>query len=144
MTDEKDELKDEHKFPELDTSALYVMERLGVVDDRVIVEGRITELYVSWNLKRGDFNSEEIRGHMKITPDNLTCDFIVDKVGQKIVDSRGSHVVAGEVFRVAARELDLRCLKLMTQHLLTIHAETEKKAERVQAGTAIESKEKTY
>jgi len=140
MTDEKDE----HKFPEPDASALYVMERLGVVDDRVIVEGRVTELDVSWSMQRGDYNPDYVHGHMKITSDNLTCDFIVDKVEQKIMEGRGSHVIAGEVFRVAARELDLQCLKLMTQHLLTIHAETEKKAERVQAGTAIESKEKTY
>ena len=139
-----DKTTDEHKFPDLDDAATYVMERMGVVDDRIVIEGRITELYVSWQLKRGEYNSEEIRGHMKIAPDNLVCDFIVDKVGQKVMEARGSHVVAGEVFRVAARELDLRCLELMTMHNLTIHNETKTKEDRVQMGTAIESKEKAY
>lgn len=140
----KETTTDEYQFPDLDDAAIYVVERLGAVDDRVIIEGRITELYVSWTLKRGDYNSEEIRGHMKIAPDNLMCDFIVDKVGQKIMEARGSHVIAGEVFRVAARELDLKCLDQMRMHMLTIYDETKTKEKRVQMGTAIESKEATY
>lgn len=120
-----------------DPAILYVIERWGNIEvgdtQSLVIEGSVTELYVSWQLKRGEYNSEIIHGHIKVRPDNLKCDIVVPKAATEIVEGGDDLAIMEHVFRRIAAQLGVQAQGAMIQHMGNIYAAKEKKAKRVDA-----------
>ena len=104
-----------------DPSILYVLKRWGEMGDSLVIEGRVEAMTATWELKRGEYNSENLRSHSRYLPDNLKCDIIIRKPEAEIVTAGGDIGIVGAVFRQFARELGNATFQLMVQHMDAVY-----------------------
>lgn len=104
-----------------DPAVQYILDKWGLVGDSIIIEGMVSEIYVAYDLKRGAYNSDSIRGHLKIHPDNLKCDFAIKHPQAEIVEASGDMGVVGQVVRRAFAELGLQMRLVLGDHFEAVH-----------------------
>lgn len=110
-----------------DTSEIrYVLDRWDMKNDRIVVEGHIEEISVTWTMARGEYQADKTTGTLKLIPDNLKCDIVVEKATAEIVESGGDIGIVGQVVKRLSRELDLRVQGLMAEHFEAVYAVPKK------------------
>lgn len=98
-----------------------IIDKLSPIGDLVLVEGRVTEMSITWQVKRGEYNSDTEIGEIKIEFDNLPCSFLSHGVERSVREYRGTMGIVGDVFRQASTGLAHRVQETMNSHMEAIH-----------------------
>ena len=134
MSSNPESVPESDPFVEMENEALtYVIGRWGYVGDSLVIEGRVTEIFATMTLKRGEYNSDAISATIKMEPKNLKCDLVVNKPVPEIEESGDDLAIVGLVFRRFGAELALQAQGIMVEHMKNCYPEPPPKA-RVQAG----------
>ena len=112
----------------------YVIDRWGYKGDKIVIEGRVTEIAATMHLKRGDYQSDAISATVKLEPKNLKCDLVVNKPIPEIEETGDDLAIVGLVFRRFGAELALQAQDIMVEHMKNMYPEPEKEGTRVAAG----------
>lgn len=116
-----------------DPGILYVIERWGMVEDQVVIETRITGFDVTWQMHRGNYQSDELKGRIKVETENLKCDIVIQKPTAEIIESEGDLGIVGQVYRRFVAEARLQTHEAMKDHMNILHLAKNEKAARVDA-----------
>jgi hypothetical protein len=127
-------------FSEKVTPAVeYVVARWGVLSNpdllehqqTLVIEGQITSMTAEATeglkgLGGSEHDPTAARGYLQYGPDNLKCDFVVEKATEKI-RTFGDIEIVREVYRQLARGLNLETHQVLVRHVDTLIDEPSQK-----------------
>ena len=80
-------------------------------DDSLFISCNVTEIFASVTHKVG---GKTFYGSTRLQP-KMHCNILIRKAPPKIAESESDLAIVGEIFRVAAAELDLQCATLLVE-----------------------------